>query len=253
MSETENIEVEVRQPTQQDLIDARLFSGGIFKKALEQDNPPPPRDKLSEYLKKLGMWDDSKDKRFKELTNKIAEGERQLARGAIDKDGNKVTKEFVKNLAIDMRKWRNEQLSLIAQLRTHDYLTIEGIVEDANFNFLVSRCSYKNGERLYKDYYDYIERQNSEEAFECASRLSKLLYGDNFEKDNPEIKFLQKYNFMDEEMHYVDKDGNLVDENGRRIDKKGRYINEQGQLIDINGNLVDEDGNPIETFVEFDE
>lgn len=248
--EFEGQEIEVRNPTTRDHLESRLFSGGIFKKAAEQENPPPPREKLSSHLTKLGIWDKSKQERLDEISKELDEGEKQLSRGAVTKDGEPFSKQDAKDLAIKMLKLRREWYSIAVELHQYNHYSLEGIVEEANMNFLVYCCSYKNGERLYSSYEDYVSKQNSELAYKCMEQLQKNLNGDRPREDEPEEKFLKKYGFMNEKGFFI-VDGKLTDINGKFVNEEGKYVDEHGNLVNFGGERVDAEGNPIIEFVEF--
>lgn len=248
----QEVTIEVRKPTPEDNMRNRLFRGVLFKNIASMEDPPPLREKLNEYLIKLGKWSEAKDKELSEINKKIQHGERQLALGGKTKDGEKFTKAQAKELAINMRIWRLQQIALLVQFRSNDQYTIEGMIEQAGFEDLVARCSTLNGENIFKDRDDYLKRSEEQISYDCAQAMSEILYTKNDDK-MPEDEFLKKYGFTNDKGELVDKDGNLVDENGKRIDENGNYLNENGESVDSEGNRIDKDGRPIETFTEYEE
>lgn len=245
----------VKFPTRQQNHIAELASIRAFNEAREAG--AVPREKLSQYLTEHGMWDDTKQKRLEELSKNLLDGERQLARGGKTKDGAKFTKDQAKELAINMRIWRLEQLLLLAKSREMDRYTLESQAENTRFDCLVSECTFfEDGKPVFTDLDDYINRSEEEFARKAASELSSLLYDmdDDYEKKRPENQFLIKYGFArDSDLHLTDDKGNLVDADGRRVNENGRLVNEKNQLVDVNGQAVDESGNPIEEFVPFED
>lgn len=249
----------VKKPTSKNINDARIFVGGIFRKMAEQDTPPITRDSLPQYMQKLGVWDDTKLQLLKDLASKINDGERQLKRGGRTKDGQKFSKDQAKQLAIDMRVWRGQQLDLVLQMRKYDHLTLEGITDNANFDFLVSECSLdENQKRLFKNYDDYQNKAEEKYSQECAKALAEIMYGSNTElleaeKNNPENKFLVDYKFAREnDLRLVDTEGNLVDREGNRINEDGYKLDDTGSPVDRNGEKLDDNGDPVEEFIPFE-
>lgn len=151
-----------------------------------------------------------------------------------------------KNLAIEMKKTREEVRELISVRTSLDNHSAEGQADNAKFNYLVSSCVvYKeNNQKYFNGLEDYMNRSDDPAALLGAQKLANMIYGldNNFEKNLPENKFLQKYKFVDDKLRLINKDGKLVDIEGRLIDENGRFINEKGEFVDKYGNRVDKDG-----------
>lgn len=245
-----DVKIIVSSPTSHQLKEAQIIGAKAFQEAIR--NKMLFRAKLKETIREQGIWDDHKENELKELTQKLIDGERKLAKGAAP--GFK--KADARKLAIEMRKLRLRQTELLAETRELDEYTVESFAENAKFDYLVSVCTkYDDGLLVFKSYDDYKEKSDRPYAILAASKLSKLVYNlnEDWQKDLPENKFLLKYNFVNKDLMFVNQDGHLIDEDGRLINQDGRYVNENNELIDRNGNKVDEAGNPIETFVEFEE
>lgn len=244
----DNKEVEflVRSPSLQDQREAAKIYNQSFSEALKAK--AVVRAKLDDLLVDQGLWDNEKQAKFTDLQNQILEGERQLAKGGIPlKDA--------KELALKMRKTREEVRELISVKTNLDTHTAEGQADNARFNYLVSACTVYNNtkESYFKNYEDYNNRSSDPVALIAAQNLAGMLYGleNDYEEKLPENKFLKQYKFVDEKLRLVNKDGKLVDEKGRLIDENGRFINENGQYIDKNGNLVDDKGDYVVEFTPF--
>ena len=246
--------IEIRQPSRQAKVDAEALGAQMFKKLFAEDIYT--RSQLNEDLMKKGFWSKDNQKRLDKITKELNEGEAQIHRGAKDEKGKKVSKKFVRDLAIKMRSLRTEQLMLLSKLKQYDSQTVEGKIEDAKFDFLLSQCCfYDNGRPVFKDYDDYLAQANEDWAIECANKFSEVLYGpvQDIYKEQPENKFLMKYGFADEKLRLINEDGDFIDEEGRLVNEEGRYIDKDGNYVDIDGNRVDEDGNPLVEFTEFDD
>ena len=236
----------VRSPSLEDQKNAgkiynQSFSDAIKSKAIV-------RAKLDDVLAEQGLWDSNKQAKFTEYQTIILDGERQLAKGGISLNQ-------AKDIALKMKKTREDLKDLISVRTTLDTHTAEGQADNARFNYLVSVCTVYSDtkEQYFKNYEDYLNRSTDPVALMAAQNLAGMLYGleNDYEDKLPENKFLKQYKFVDSQLRLIDKDGKLVDSEGRLIDENGRFINEAGQFIDKNGNLVDQDGDYLVEFKPF--
>lgn len=239
-------EMLIRSPSLQDQKEATKVYNQTFSEALKAK--AVVRAKLDDLLIEQGLWDGIKQAKFTELQAEILEGERKLAKGGISLTD-------AKNIALKMRKTREDLRELIAVKTNLDTHTAEGQADNARFNYLVSACTVYNDtkEQYFANYEDYNNKASDPTAILAAQNLANMLYGleDNYEEKLPENKFLKQYKFIDSKLRLINKEGKLVDESGRLIDENGRYINEQGQFIDKDGNLVDQAGDYIIEFTPF--
>lgn len=239
-------ELMVRAPSLQDQREATKHYNQTFSEALKAK--AVVRAKLDDLLVDQGLWDAFKQAKFTQLQSEILDGERRLAKGGISLKN-------AKNIALDMKKKREELRELISVKTTLDTHTAEGQADNARFNYLVSACTvYKdNNQPYFKSYEDYNNKSADPVAILAAQNLAGMLYGldNDYEEKLPENKFLKQYKFVDEKLRLINKEGKLVDENGRLIDESGRFINEQGQFVDKDGNLVDSEGEYIVDFQPF--
>lgn len=239
-------EMFVRSPSLQDQKEATKVYNQSFSEALKAK--AVVRAKLDDLLVEQGLWDGIKQAKFTELQADILEGERKLAKGGISLTD-------AKEIALKMRKTREDLRELISVKTNLDTHTAEGQADNARFNYLVSACTVYNDtkEQYFKNYEDYNNKASDPVAILAAQNLANMLYGleDNYEEKLPENKFLKQYKFIDSKLRLINKEGKLVDENGRLIDENGRYINEQGQFVDKDGNLVDQSGEYIIEFTPF--
>jgi hypothetical protein len=198
------------------------------------------RAKMEDVLKEQGLWDDKKQKELNDLQNQIFNREKALAKGGIKlKDA--------KDIALEMKKIRDQVRELISVKTSLDVNTAEGQADNARFNYLVSTCVvYKDNEekRYFDNLDDYLARIDDPAALRGAQVLANMIYGldDTYEKNLPENKFLIKYKFVDDNLRFINNDGKLVDRDGRLVDENGRYINEKGEFVDKDGNRIDEQG-----------
>lgn len=244
--DNKTVELMVRLPSLQDQREATKIYNQAFTEALK--SKAIVRAKLDDLLVEQGLWDNSKQAQFTELQNKILEGERQLAKGGI-----KLAE--AKNIALAMKKNREEIRDLISVKTNLDNHTAEGQADNARFNYLVSACTIyaDSKEPYFKNYEDYNNRSSDPATILAAQNLANMLYGleENYENKLPENKFLKDYKFVDDNLKLINKEGKLIDEDGRLIDSNGRFINENGQFVDKDGNLVNESGDYIVEFTPF--
>jgi hypothetical protein len=236
----------VRSPSLHDQKEATKVYNQSFSEALKAK--AVVRAKLDDLLVEQGLWDNIKQAKFTELQSEILDGERQLAKGGISLLA-------AKELALKMKKTREDIRELIAVKTNLDTHTAEGQADNARFNYLVSACTVYNDtkEQYFKSYEDYNNRSSDPIAILAAQNLANMLYGldDNYEEKLPENKFLKQYKFVDSKLRLINKEGKLVDEQGRLVDENGRFINDKGEFIDKNGNLVDQSGDYIVEFSPF--
>lgn len=200
------------------------------------------RAKLDDLLEDQGLWNDEKQAKFTSLQKDLLDGEKRLAKGGFSLNE-------AKDLAVKMKKVRDDIRDLISVRTSLDNHSAEGQADNSRFNYLVSVCVVYNEskEPYFKNLEDYLNRSTEEVAIKAAQNLANMLYGldNDYESNLPENKFLKKYRFVDDKLRLIDKKGRLVDKEGRLIDESGRFIDENGNFVDKYGNPVDKDGEYI--------
>jgi|TARA_B100001094_G_scaffold311362_1_gene346928 hypothetical protein len=200
------------------------------------------RAKLDDLLKDQGLWDDEKQAQFDTLQREISDGEKRLAKGGFG------LKE-ARTLAVKMRQLRDDMRDLISVRTSLDNHSAEGQADNARFNYLVSVCVVYNDSKqpYFSSMEDYLNRSTDPVGLLGAQNLANMMYGldNDYERNLPENKFLQKYKFIDNDLRYVDKQGRLIDADGRLINEEGRYINDDGKFVDKFGNLIDDEGDYV--------
>lgn len=236
----------IKSPSLADQREATKVYNQAFSEALKAK--AVVRAKLDDLLVDQGLWDEQKQTKFNSLQSLILENERKLAKGGIKL-------QEAKEVALGMRKLREELRELISVKTSLDTHTAEGQADNARFNYLVSACTVNADTKkpYFESYEDYNSRSADKVAIAAAQNLAGMLYGldSNYEEKLPENKFLKDYRFVDEKLRLINKDGKLVDSEGRLVDENGRFINEKGEFIDKDGNLVDKDGEYIVEFSPF--
>ena len=216
------------------------------------------RNKLEDYMRNQGLWNDDKQADLELLQKEILDKEKQLAKGGIRLS-------VAKDTAMEMSEKRIEIRTMLMERNSLDGSTAEGQADNAKFDYLVSASLVYNDSNkpYFKDLADYRNRNTEPVALEAAKRCAQKLYGldSNHEHNLAENKFLKEFSFIDGDLRLIDNDGRLVDREGNLVNEDGRYIDEDGNLVDVDGNPVtvegeydferqpflNEDGKPIES------
>lgn len=201
-------EFDVRKPNHKQLSEAQLYSSKVFSEAVRSG--VTLRQNLEDELKKRGSWTEEKVKRLFEITGMINDICRNLSKG---KKGVYKKLSEARLAAIKARQLRSEQTELLLENRQLDAYTAEGLAEQARFDYLVSACVYENGQKVFSNVDDYLERATEDWAKECAREFSYVFYNQSKEEELlPEDSFLKKHNLINQDGRLIDQDGNLVDE-----------------------------------------
>lgn len=222
------------------------------------------REELEKILKERNIWDDEKQAEFNLLKAEVLKGEFALSQGGIK------LKE-ARDIAIQMRDYREKMIALLSKRTDLDSQTCEGQADQERFNFLFANCLVYNDDSntLYfkNGLAEYLENTDDPVAAKGASEFYYLI-SDSGPVDStlPENVFLKDYDFIDDNLRLVDPTTKrLVNEAGHYIDEFGNLIKykEDGSYyyVDINGNEVDiqtgtyvdtnkkpfldDDGNPV--------
>jgi hypothetical protein len=238
----ENVEKEflVKSPTLENQREAQKVYNQAFTDAIKSKSVV--RAKLDELLEEQGLWNNEKQAKFTLLQKELLDGEKRLAKGGFSLNE-------AKDLAIKMKKIRDDIRDLISVRTSLDNHSAEGQADNSRFNYLVSVCVVYNDTKqpYFNNLEDYLNKSTDPVAILGAQNLANMLYGldNDYESNLPENKFLKKYKFVDSKLRLVDKKGRLIDNEGRLIDESGRFVDENGNFIDKFGNRVDIDGEYI--------
>jgi hypothetical protein len=230
----------VRSPSLNDQREAQKVYNQAFTDAVKSKSVV--RAKLDDLLQDQGLWNDEKQAKFTALQRELLDGEKRLAKGGFSLNE-------AKDLAVKMRRLREEIRDLISVRTSLDNHSAEGQADNARFNYLVSACLVYNDTKqtYFLNMEDYLNRAGEPIAVLAAQNLANMLYGldNDYESTLPENKFLKKYKFVDDKLRLIDKKGRFIDSEGRLIDEAGRFIDDQGNFIDKFGNRVDAQGEYI--------
>ena len=249
----ETVTVTVRKPGNQVLSSAQRVAAKAWTDCVRDGIMT--KKELIKFMKDNDIWNEKKDKEEKNKIQEINDYEKELylQHGKT----KKLKLSDAKEIAIKMRVARAELRELISERIALEQNTAESLSDNARFDYLVSQCTYDatGARKVYTSLDDYLSRSDDEVAFAAATALAQLMYSidKDVEANLPENRFLQRFNFVDEDLSLVDKDGHRVDAKGRKIDDQGFYIDDDGNRGDLDGNSVDEDGNYIPSIVYTDD
>jgi hypothetical protein len=252
------VRVVVKHPSPKDYRDAQLVYNKAFREALESG--AMLKQKLQDYIVSQGIWDDKKQKEYESLVEQINSSEDMIKAG-----GFKLGE--AKQIALKLRELRGQFRVLISERQSYDSVCAEGQADNARFNFLVTKCVFREDgvSKVWETAEAYDESGSEDWAIKAASKLAEIMYGldADYDKKLEENKFLIKYKFAREDLRLVNKEGHLVDADGRLINEEGRFVayredgtqyfvNRDGQEVSDTGDkkidfkpFLDDDGNPI--------
>tara|TARA_R110000824_G_scaffold68930_1_gene177692 strand:+ start:6227 stop:7192 length:966 start_codon:yes stop_codon:yes gene_type:complete len=251
-AEGNDVKVVIKKPSIKDIRDSQIEYNKSFKVAI--DGGAILKKKLDAYLEEQDIWSSDKQTRYDEVMTQINDGEDALRKGGIPLGD-------AKNVAVEVRRLRNEFRTLIAEKSEMDSNTAESIADNSRFNFLVVRCvTDENKQRIFSSPEDYDAKSEQPWAFEAAAQLANIIYelDPDFNKNLEENRFLYDYKFCNDELQLVNKNSHPIDidedGNERLIDENGRYVaykteeaekiksEQERYFVNVKGEEVDKDG-----------
>ena len=209
----------LRQPTAQDYRDSQVQYNEAFRKAL--DSGALLRQKLTDYMREQGIWDEEKQSQNDKYIKDIGEREQALKAGGI-----RLTD--AKAVALELRDLRADFRNLLAEKNALDTNSAEGQADNARFSELVRLCIIDPDTKQprFPDQQAYDAQGDEPWVIEAASELASMIYGldPDYDKNLEENKFLKEFNFVDDSLRFINDDGHLVDMEGRLINEDGRFV-----------------------------
>jgi hypothetical protein len=207
----------IKKPNHMQMTEAQFYAATIFKKARESGMVL--RANLDEWLAEQNLWTEKDKEEVKELEQKIEAGI-NLLKSKKHPDGTLVKLSEGRQIAVDMSLARFKLQLLYSKKQSYDEFTVEGAVDNARFDYLVSTCVYdEEGKQLFTDVEDYYSRKSEPHIAEAAGKLAAMTFemDEDWQKKLPENEFLLKYKFVNDELKFVDKDGKPVNMRGEPI------------------------------------
>ena len=211
--------VVVKRPTAQDYNKSQIAYNKAFRQGL--DSGALLRQKLTDYMKEQGIWDEKKEQQYEKLVEEINDREEALKGGGIRLSE-------AKEIALQLKTKREDFRDLLSEKNALDNNSAEGQADNARFVSLVSTCIYdtSGNNPKFADVKAYEAQSDQPWASQAASELANMLYNldPNYDKNLEENKFLKEFNFVDEELRLINDEGHLTDADGRLINDEGRFI-----------------------------
>jgi hypothetical protein len=209
----------VKRPTAQCYNKSQIAYNKSFREAL--DSGALLRQKLTDYMREQGIWDEKKEEQYEALVKEISDREEALKGGGIRLSE-------AKQIALQLKVKREEFKELLSEKNALDNNSAEGQADNARFVSLISSCIYdaSGNSPKFADVQAYEAQADQPWASKAASELANMLYNldPNYDKNLEENKFLKEFNFVDEELRLINDEGHLTDVDGRLINEEGRFI-----------------------------
>ncbi len=212
----------IQKPGHKQLTEAQFYSASIFTKA--KDSGMMLKSKLDGWLEEQKLFTKEDKERVKKLEEQLEAGELALTTKK-HPDGTKVKLSEGRKIAIDMNNARLALRILYSKKQQYDEFTIEGTVENARFDHLVSSCVLdEEGNPVFIDVEDYYDKKEEPYASEAAFKLMGLVFGvdEDWQKKTVENEFLLKYKFVDDDLNFIDKDGCKVNAKGDKVEPEAQ-------------------------------
>ena len=116
------VKFQVKTPGAEEIKKSQLVYNKAFKQAL--DEGALLRQKLTDYMRKQDLWNDEKEGQYEKLIQEISGMEESLEKGGI-----RLT--TAKQIALDLRKKREEFRDLIAERNALDAASAEGQADNS--------------------------------------------------------------------------------------------------------------------------
>ena len=245
-NETSTVKILVRKPTNAVMTAAQRKGALVWTQCIQEG--VMTKKELDVILEERGIWSKAKDKEQQDILNDLSALEKRLYIGG---RGSKMKTSEGKKIAMEMRRKRLDLRDLLAEKVGLEQNTAESLSDNAKFDYIVANCTFDENEQpVYQGLDDYSNRSEDPIAFAAAQALAAMMYSldKDFEAKLPENKFLQKFEYIDTEMHLVNHLGHKVDTDGRLVNEEGFFINDEGAKVDKDGNLLDDDGAYIPTY-----
>ena len=219
------VKVIVRSPTVEDYKDSQLEYNKAFREAL--DSGALLRQRLTDYMREQGIWNDEKQKKSEEYVERIRNMEDRLKAGGIKLSEAKKT-------ALELKSARAEFQLFLAEKNSLDSASAEGQADNARFNKLVRLCVLDEKTKL--PFFKRDNKKAEEEAYnasssepwliEASAELANMLYGldPNYSNNLEENRFLKEFKFVNDDYQFIDNDGHPTDSEGRLVNEEGRYV-----------------------------
>lgn len=217
------VKVLLKTPDATDHKNSQKAYNQAFRVALESNGLL--RQKIDQYAKDQGIWNEEKQKQNDEYVERINSMEELLQKGGI-------RLAEAKKVALELQSLRIEFRSFLAERNTLDQISVEGQAENARFAEIVRICMLDPTTRkpFFMTQEDYDTSSDEPWVIEASGELASIIYGldPDYDSHLTENKFLKEFDFVNEDLAPINEEGHLVDLEGRLINEEGRYIAYRG-------------------------
>jgi len=125
-------------------------------------------------MKKRGIWSDKKEDEQQAISKEINQLEQKLYLECGKRDSKRAEG---KEIAIQIRRKRNELRQLISEKMGLEENTAEALADNSRFDYIVAHCTFHaNGEKVYKDIDDYNSKPPEDTKKNDINIMSSLVY-----------------------------------------------------------------------------
>lgn len=222
----------VRRPIPEDTEESNRIRASVVAGCVRSQKQILLRSEIEDYLTKNNIWTSEHQSQLVSIQNDIANMLDKLRKGAIKlSEGRKI--------AIEITQKRAELMQLMLKRQVFDDATVESLAERSEKEYLLfaSTINLETGERHWESFDDMKQDRNSEVYSAALNNFDELVYGvEAYERNLPEIKWLKKYDFVDEKLNFIDRktkefvtqDGKPVQEMEKEVAKFRRNV--QGEI-----------------------
>lgn len=226
-------------PDSQHIAEADQIYAAKIAEIIRRGGPTKPllRAEVEDFIKNQStIWSKEDDDELEKLRSRLADLLSKLKKG-----GSKLSE--ARKWALEVLDLRSEIVKYSAKKQTLYSATIESIADAERNDYLIyiGTVYDHTHERYWPSFDDMKNDKDSQIYLKAHAIFYKIVYGidGDFEKNLPEVKWLKKYGFIDDDMNLIDKNtGEYVDRDGRPIKEIENEIIDQISLY--SGEILEE-------------
>lgn len=210
----------LKNPTNNSVLEseANIYSARIFAKLAKAKDDDGEhmymmRSQLEDFLKDVGVYSEDELDAIMQFNKEIGELEKKIKDGG-DIDGGKAAAVRLKTVRINL-------LMLISRKFEYDKYTIEHNVENAKFDYLITKCILDEDKKpVFKNVEDYKDNEElREDLMPLIKELGELTspFDSQFEQKLPENQFLKKYDFCDDNFNLKEEQSEEKDSDADEV------------------------------------
>lgn len=232
-------ELGIKQPSFQEIDEANsIYSSKVAELIREKGNKKLLlRQEVESFLRENNIWTDKDEQRIDALQKDIDSLLNKLRKG-----GEKAING--RKYCIQIKDKRQEIVDLWRKRQSIDNSTIESAAEADKLDYLIYLSTVdKEGKKHWESFEDLQEAKDTVAYAKASGAAFEVFLGidRNIEKNLPENKWLKRYSFLDDSMHYVDR------KSGVRVDRDYKPLVDVDTFKEIEEEkpFLDDDETPI--------